>query len=324
LFFGSPFFVKLQEGEMGRLEVDGLSVHTTREAPLGDIALGCAGMLSAADDAPWPALGAAFAANFDNVGLAVMELRGCGESNGLRGGVSLDCLYIYFFYINAIFYFSNFIITLCCARIYCSTPRFGEYAAECDDFERVFDALRSEGARIVGLMGHSKGAAVAALLHARITHGPAPVPHLPLMLLSGRAEFASGAGVVERFSAADLARDSFTWKPFAGRHHQQPGSRPRWWHGRADDIAVSITRAGLAERARLDVFGPVAAAGERVLIVHGSGDSIVPARDAAALAARAPRATVEIIEGADHVWREERDAQRLTACIVAWWRNQAI
>ncbi|KAI8467572.1 MAG: Alpha/Beta hydrolase protein [Monoraphidium minutum] len=162
--------------------------------------------------------------------------------------------------------------------------RYGGYRAEAEEIRAAREHLAAaHGGRVVGLLGHSKGA-TSAVMHA------ARHPGIPrLVNLAGRLDVRGG--VERRLGGAVLRRLEED-----GQVEMRGRSRAR------GEFEWVLTRADLEDRLSTDVGAAAASvpAETRVLTVHGTDDADVPVSEARKFAAAVASHELLVLEGCDH------------------------
>jgi len=242
--------------------------------------------------------------------------------------------------------------------------RLGDYAAQGRQIGAAVRFLEEGGAgpggrrfRVVGVLGHSKGAGAAVLWAGGRRPPPPPPPpppqlpsaplaHRPpalrLVLLAGRLDMTRGLD--RHFAPGDLDALLSGQRPSLPVRTRELGAGGR--PGRA--VAFALTAKDARARLALDMAaaaGRVGASGAfRVLVIHGTADRAVPVEDGRGLwravaeaaaaggpgagggagagplaAATAGRARLLEIEGADHNFRQESHMAAALEAAVAFF-----
>jgi pimeloyl-ACP methyl ester carboxylesterase len=232
--------------------------------------------------------------------------------------------------------------------------RLGDYKSQARQLAAAARWLEQEGQggdkfRVIGVLGHSKGA-TSALLFAEEWAGAAaaerdsapPPPPLRLVHLSGRFDLRQGldrffgTGQIERLLKGEV--DSL---PVKSPEMVNKGRLSDYW------VEYSLTAEGARERFSVDVAGAAARVGAsglvRTLVVHGDADRAVPCEDGRAVwkavleaeeaeearaaeaegagtaAAGPARAMMVELEGADHNFTREEYATAALDAIVPFF-----
>mmetsp|Transcript_13786 Transcript_13786/g.36996 ORF Transcript_13786/g.36996 Transcript_13786/m.36996 type:complete len:351 (+) Transcript_13786:237-1289(+) len=186
---------------------------------------------------------------------------------------------------------------------------YGNYAAERADLCAAVEFVRKKlGREVCAVVGHSKGGN-AVLLYGALRakqSAAASVPPLAVVNVCGRIDMTRG--INERLGGSDTV--------------------DRLRRGELSSLSIDdgrfgsylVTRASLEERLALDMRDELshiarngAAAGLRVLTVHGSDDQVVPVSDAYTVHDELGDGlhTLKVVKGADHRFTSPDDLAAL-------------
>lgn len=164
--------------------------------------------------------------------------------------------------------------------------RFCSFQEDTDDLLVAVEHVRAAGHRVVAIFGHSRGANVVLMAGSL-----PPLAGLPLVAVAPR--FTMPEMLTKLFTPEQLATveggGSFVWVTKVGNMTVTPEDAA---YTRGLDMAAEI--------------GKLAATRNRVLLVHGTADDRIPARDAqlfadAAAAAQVPL-QLQLVDGANHTF----------------------
>ncbi|KAJ2551939.1 hypothetical protein EV175_003497 [Coemansia sp. RSA 1933] len=191
---------------------------------------------------------------------------------------------------------------------------YGNYREEADDVAQVVRFMRRTH-RVVGIVGHSKGASSVLLYAAAHTDCP------PLVIALS-ARFWMARDTSNRWKPHHLralaAEGRFLWRTFGGADN---GEREYW-----------ITQQDFDDRNRTDMDAAVRELPMHrlwVLNVAGDADRVVPVEDVhaydrtmrrahAAAAATSVRVTTRVVPGATHFWASDEERAQLLGIIDKW------
>ncbi len=159
------------------------------------------------------------------------------------------------------------------------------FSRELSDLGRILDGLAAgrlgqvtfEPPEVVGLIGHSRGAAAAVLVGAAR-------PEVRVVV--------TWAGIGSVFRYEDYFAEGLEEDGVMQILNARTGQRLPLYRDVLDDMR--------ANRTALDMEGGAALLGSTLLIVHGTDDEAVPIREAYALHGAAPGSHLAVIEGAGH------------------------
>lgn len=165
---------------------------------------------------------------------------------------------------------------------------------------------RAHGCRVVGLLGHSKGATDAIVFAGKYRGIPRVVN------LAGR--FDVSGGVERRLGTAVL------------RQLEEEGQVAMRGRSRArGEFTWLLTKGDLTDRLTTDVAAACAAipADTRVLTVHGTDDADVPLPEAHKFAAAIRSHELLVVEGGDHTFSAMGALLQLVPPVVAFLKEGA-
>jgi len=159
--------------------------------------------------------------------------------------------------------------------------------------------LSDNGARWIGLAGHSMGGNIALLTAARLKSVRA------VCVLAGRISGMKAAHFLSREQQSKLERTgrvSFT-------------SRGR---------SLELSKDFFADADTYDLFKLLGSFKKPLLIIHGDRDEIVPVDEALQAQKRNPAAiTLAIIPGADHMFSQEDHRRQVVGMVVDWFSRKS-
>ncbi|KAL1918467.1 uncharacterized protein VTP21DRAFT_3127 [Calcarisporiella thermophila] len=177
--------------------------------------------------------------------------------------------------------------------------KYGNYDEEVENLHDVVGFLRSHQWNVRCLMGHSRGGAVV-LRHAS-KHNDVPL----IVNIAGRYDHSQAPSF--RFSdeqRKSLAEQgSFVWcpMPINGRDYV-------------------VTREDMEKRCSLDmsIVARIDGGRTRVLIIHGECDKTIPVKDAYKFQEMIENSELQVVPGADHMFRTEEEARQLLDALNGW------
>jgi len=168
------------------------------------------------------------------------------------------------------------------------TKMLGETAA-------AVAVLKKRGCKRIGAAGHSMGAMLALLA----AHGDKRI---------NAVAFISGS------SQAARVREVFP--PDAVEKAEREGVSRAFVYGRD----ITLKREFLLDVEKYNVGHAVAVLHRPLLIVHGSADEIIPPFHARQLHAWSNNhSRLEMVGGADHLFRDERNLARMRSLVCSWF-----
>ncbi|KAI8472361.1 MAG: hypothetical protein J3K34DRAFT_519833 [Monoraphidium minutum] len=180
------------------------------------------------------------------------------------------------------------------------TMRFANFQGEVSDVAAAKRFLETQlQQQVVGLLGHSKGGDVVILYAAQ--HGDIP----RVVNVAGR--FVMTEGLAERFGADIFDR----LKAGPVEVSALLGGQRR--------VRFQLTDEDVQERMAVDIpaaCAAIAAAGPRVLTVHGTRDRAIDAKDARLFAGALPGSGLVLVQGADHNFTAPDHKAELVAAAV--------
>lgn len=183
-------------------------------------------------------------------------------------------------------------------------PRMSGFADEADDARCAARMLGERGLRVVGVVGHSRGASTALFLF-----GSGDLRELEGAALVAVAPRFRVAGVLDKFTAEQLAEAAS-----AGSFE---------WRLKPDAPAVVVERRDIEALRAFDMAACVGRIppGVPVLCVHGSADTTIPPEDSAlCVEARAAAGGVApvltIVSQANHNFQKSTHTEKLIVAVV--------
>ncbi|KAJ1728559.1 hypothetical protein LPJ72_005411 [Coemansia sp. Benny D160-2] len=210
---------------------------------------------------------------------------------------------------------------------------YGDYAREAEDIAKVVDHVRRRlGQRVVGVLGHSKGAS-SMLLYA-VKYGA----ECPPLVVSVSARFWIAHGTQARWKEHQLRmlekEGRFLWRSFGGPPAvgEESGNARRW--ASAELLPPPpvreywITRQDLEDRRNIDMSVVHRLPLHRVFVLNVAGDAdrVVPTDDvwaydsamSTAPAYSTTRVSTQVVPGGTHFWTTSEERARLFGVIGRW------
>lgn len=152
----------------------------------------------------------------------------------------------------------------------------GGYHKEVEDIKSVVDYSVRQGYRVIGLIGHSKGANDVLLYSAKYGDVPLIIPIAGRMRMEGNPKFLEK--YLDQISTEGKAVGTFHGKEF------------------------TLTKEGLEDRRNLDMESCLRNVKNYVCVIHGTADSIIPVEDAHIITAQLGQNAIDLklIPEADH------------------------
>jgi putative redox protein len=177
-----------------------------------------------------------------------------------------------------------------------SESTFSKMSSEIDSAVR---RIEQEGARWVGLLGHSLGASISVL------NGANAVRVRAVCAIAGRLSGTDAERILSASQQEELKRDGRVAFTSRGRN-------------------LTLTRSFFEDARRFDLPATLRRLGKPLLVVHGDRDEIVPVMEADRAGREAGKwATVEMIPGGDHMFSDASHRQQLTETVVSWFLQQS-
>jgi len=172
------------------------------------------------------------------------------------------------------------------------------YSKHIAEVETAAAFLSDNGARWIGLAGHSMGGNIALLTAPRLKSVRA------VCILAARVSGMKATHFLSKEQQAEIAttgRVSFT-------------SRGR---------SLELSKDFFADADTYDMVTVINSFKKPLLIIHGDRDEIVPMDEALQAHKRNPAAiTLAIIPGADHMFSKEGHRRQVAAMVVDWFTRQ--
>lgn len=169
------------------------------------------------------------------------------------------------------------------------------YSKHIAEMKTATSFLSDNGARWIGLAGHSMGANIALLAAARLESVQA------VCILAARVSGMKAIHFLSGQQQAELkqaGRVSFT-------------SRGR---------SLELSKNFFADADAYDMFKAIGSFKKPLLVIHGDRDDIVPVDEALQAHKRNPAAiTLEIIPGADHMFSREDHRRQVSGLVADWF-----
>ena len=156
--------------------------------------------------------------------------------------------------------------------------------------------LAAKGISRIGLAGHSMGAAISILAADQMDNV------VGVCALSGRLGGLDPEGSFTAEQLSELRQ--------SGRLEFLSRGRP-----------LVLSSTFFVDAARYDILKAVRALKPSLLIIHGDQDEIIPVWNGQAAAAINPRATLEIIAGADHMFSDAGLREAAAELTADWFRK---
>ena len=173
------------------------------------------------------------------------------------------------------------------------------YTKHISEMHDAIELVREKGARWIGLAGHSMGAALAILTGAEAESVGA------VCTLAGRYKQVDAHRWLNQYQQKELEKTGRVSFNSRGRDLQLKGSF-------FDDVG------------RYDLANTVRELNKPLLIVHGDRDEIIPVEDAYAGRDLNPEwSELAVIEGADHMFLDTGDRDRIADLVTRWFIKQA-
>ncbi|KAJ2662231.1 hypothetical protein IWW48_001971 [Coemansia sp. RSA 1200] len=208
---------------------------------------------------------------------------------------------------------------------------YGDYAREAEDIAKVVDHVRRKlGERVIGVLGHSKGAS-SMLLYA-VKYGA----ECPPLVVSISARFWIARETHARWKEHQLRmlekEGRFLWRSFGGAPaiDEESGNGRRWASTEPPPPVREywITRQDLEDRSSVDMRVVQALPLHRVFVLNVAGDAdrVVPTDDVWAYVSamsEAPayssmRVSTQVVPGGTHFWTTSEERARLFGVIDKW------
>ncbi|AOY58868.1 MULTISPECIES: alpha/beta hydrolase [Desulfococcus] len=157
--------------------------------------------------------------------------------------------------------------------------------------------LAARGLSRFGLAGHSMGAAIAVLAALRMTD------------VVGVSAFSGRLGGLD--PEAMFTHDQLSRLRETGRVTFQSRGRE-----------LALSNAFFEDASGYDILEAVSALSAPLLIIHGDKDEIIPVWHAEAAKERNPRATLEIVHGADHMFSDAALREKVADLAADWFRQR--
>lgn len=173
------------------------------------------------------------------------------------------------------------------------------YSKQIAEMKTAASYMDARGVSWLGLAGHSMGAMVALLAAAEMNSVRA------LCVLAARS---SGPTVTDFLGKSQL--DELR---LSGRVSFMSRGR-----------SLELTQEFFDDTARYDLRDVAASLRQRVLVVHGDQDEVIPVDEAYRLQQLKPKGTqLQIISGADHMFSKEEHRQQVSELVAKWFERQA-
>jgi len=168
------------------------------------------------------------------------------------------------------------------------------YAKHIAEMETAAAFLTDNGARWIGLAGHSMGANIALLTAARLKSVRA------VCILAARVSGMKATHFLSREQQTEIERTGRVFFTSRGR-------------------SLELSKDFFTDADNYDMFKVIGSLKRPLLVIHGDRDEIVPMDEALQAHKRNPAAiTLNVIPGADHMFSQE-DHRRQVAKVVADW-----
>lgn len=172
------------------------------------------------------------------------------------------------------------------------------YTKMLSEVHEAISYLRRRGFSKVGIAGHSMGAMLA-------------------LLAAGQDRRISAVAFIAGSSQAARVREVFP--PRAIEQAEREGSAKAFVYGRE----MVLKREFLLDVEKYNVGHEVAVLSRPLLIVHGSADAVIAPFHARQLHEwSGGHSTLEMIEGADHLFSGEAHLRRLRSLVCPWFREK--
>jgi len=169
------------------------------------------------------------------------------------------------------------------------------YSKQVSEMKAAITRLGEEGARWIGLAGHSLGAVVSVLTAASSAEAGA------VCALAGRI-----SGLTPRHF---LSADQIEELDRTGAVHFQSRGR-----------ALKLTEAFFADAGRYELPEVLADLKTPLLVVHGDADEIVPVQEAyKARDANPGIVEIDIVPGADHMFSDRKQRRQIARRVAEWF-----
>lgn len=172
------------------------------------------------------------------------------------------------------------------------------YAKHIAEMETAAAFLSDNGARWIGLAGHSMGANIALLTAARLK-GVRSV-----CLLAARVSGMKAAHFFTREQQTEIERTGRVFFTSRGR-------------------SLEISKDFFADAGNYDMLKEIGSFTKPLLVIHGDRDEIVPMDEALQAQKRNPAAiTLKVIPGADHMFSQEDHRRQVAGVVADWFTRQ--
>ena len=163
------------------------------------------------------------------------------------------------------------------------------YSKDVEDIRAAIEYCRSHGYSVKAIIGHSKAGTAVMLYAAKYND----VPYI--VNLAGRFHPKEGITFSEKEIAEIKAKKYITIQ--------------------RKEKSFIVTDAAFQERLATDLR-VVSGVKAEVLIVHGNKDDTIPVSDAKMFSKCIPHNTLEIIDGADHLFTKHAD--KMSSIVTSW------
>lgn len=173
------------------------------------------------------------------------------------------------------------------------------YTRHIGEMKTALQFLSSKGVSRFGLAGHSMGAAISILAAAQMDE----MANISgVCALSGRLGGLDPEGAFTAEQMSELRKTGHVGFLSRGRR-------------------LMLSNAFFEDAARYDILKTIAAFSPPLLVIHGDQDEIIPVANAWAAKAHNPRATLEIIAGADHMFSDNPLRDKVADLAAAWFQG---
>jgi len=172
------------------------------------------------------------------------------------------------------------------------------YAKHIAEMKTAAAFLSTNGARWIGLAGHSMGGNIALLAGARLKSVRA------ICLLASRISGIKAAHFLSTAQQSEIERTGRVFFTSRGR-------------------SLEISNDFFADAGNYDILKVIGSLKKPLLVIHGDRDEIVPMDEALQAHKRNPAAiTLKVIPGADHMFSQEDHRRQVAGVVADWFTRQ--
>ena len=172
------------------------------------------------------------------------------------------------------------------------------YSKQIEEMGIAVERLRSEGANWIGLAGHSLGAVVSVLTAA--DHSAVGA----VCALAGRISGLTPMHFLSTRQKAELEKTGKVRFESRGR-------------------SLKLSKEFFADAGRFELPRIIGGLKIPLLVVHGDADEIIPVEEAyKARDANPDAVTLEIVQGADHMFSDRSQREKIAQQVAQWFSRQ--